>query len=703
MTTTSTTVIVGTSPDLITFTGSTIKSCDITEQIDPISLTVPFDTVDIHLFSDTDAFNILDPTGFYANLVENEIIDAYETVDGNQIYKGRFYLKDWDSVSPQEMVLSGIDGIGLMNDIPYHGGLWVPSVTSITDVILVEDLLDEIIVDAAGLTYVADGALAIISTELTGWFPKVSCREALQQVLVRIGAYATCANSSDVLIKQTVLAADGNIDLVLSKTLKAQNSPIALRPIVTGVEVHYHDYTKVIAYDSDGDGSYETNSKVLFDGSIVEGDYTIYLDPDIAYDYGHIYGQAMTATTTAENATPTYYSFTCTGAGTWNLVMLGFYKHSHWPVSVIASSYKKENKVIIEDATLIDVDSADTIANLIYDYYQQRYVVKTKLFGHPTISVGKLVLVETLTPATYILGTVEKANIDLAHGYVSEVEIVGEINTPENVLYPAKYNDDFVGISYIGTWNTAAAGSAYEGDLHYVPTNENGEARFVFFGNYLTMVYSQLTDRGSVEIYIDDVLVDTVSENGAEAYQTEWTSDELTNNFHTAKLVHVDGAVTDLDAVEIGGYFVAGKYDDIAFMNMWDLGADAETYSVGYLNTQSGTVGGGDQFEITFYGKFIHVGFISFNTGGSLFVQIDSDSEVEIDTSADAGAGMVSNRWKSDELTLGTHTLIVHDDVASSILFDYIEIFNTYTATAALEFYDGTIWEDYDENDLEEW
>ena len=88
------------------------------------------------------------------------------------------------------------------------------------------------------------------------------------------------------------------------------------------------------------------------------------------------------------------------------------------------------NVVRIEKAYLVTSALVDGVLERVYDYYQQRFLQKTKLFV-PEPTLGNSVLVDTSIEGRKIGGIIEKMNTDLARGFVSDVEIVGVVKEVE--------------------------------------------------------------------------------------------------------------------------------------------------------------------------------------------------------------------------------------------------------------------------------
>ena len=116
-----------------------------------------------------------------------------------------------------------------------------------------------------------------------------------------------------------------------------------------------------------------------------------------------------------------YYSFTCTGAGTFILMSWGYYDLIRRGYSVTSAT---ENILKIPEPMLVmDVSDYETIADFIYDYMQQRYKYIFKTFGRVD-AVGDEVTAITSNSARQVMGTIVKNEINLI-GMVSKVTLIG--------------------------------------------------------------------------------------------------------------------------------------------------------------------------------------------------------------------------------------------------------------------------------------
>lgn len=133
----------------------------------------------------------------------------------------------------------------------------------------------------------------------------------------------------------------------------------------------------------------------------------------------------------------------------------------------------------------------------------------------------------------------------------------GMTNTTDALRVQLKKNttlrldDDNSALAYTGTWATIAHDSAYGGDYQR-STALNSTMTYAFTGDKVQWEYIKATNGGVVDVYIDDVKVDSVNQyNASTTFGNLWTSATLPNTYHTLKLVHVSGTYGYLDAVDV--------------------------------------------------------------------------------------------------------------------------------------------------------
>jgi hypothetical protein len=396
---------------LTRFTGTDVKAATLLEEINPLSLELPINTLELTLFSAGGNFSIVAPAGVYANLQYKDPLDAYEEVNGVSVYLGRFYLDQWESKTENEAVFHASDAIRLLDKTDFFVGYLYSMPTS-------DDVIDRIFT-AVGLDYDLDASLVgiDIGTTFTNVFPLTSCRDALQNILFAIGGYATCSRSNIVQIKPFELASSLiTFDHTITASQKGKGEPVQLRPLVTGVQVSSHDFNAIV-------NSAPGSDPELYNNTVGTGIIKLTF-PDKARNYLRM--GTFSGTITEE--TPYYIVQNVTVGGTMIIKESAYFPESQTIKTILNGSLPANtpaNIISIKDAVCVRSYNIDTIAQRVYDYFQQRYLQKARLYGS-MLTVGNSVLIATQSNRQ-IKGIVEKMETDLANGFVSKADIVGVV------------------------------------------------------------------------------------------------------------------------------------------------------------------------------------------------------------------------------------------------------------------------------------
>ena len=164
------------------------------------------------------------------------------------------------------------------------------------------------------------------------------------------------------------------------------------------------------------------------------------------------------------------------------------------------------------------------------------------------------------TNATGIASPVVNAGASSGHTYRFEVratDAVGNVGIwlAGPTIKPTLYQQSYSGITYHGTWTTASSTNYDGGSVKYA-TAAGAYATYTFTGKGVAFVTTRASSRGTVKVYVDGVLVTTLSCNAASTtyrwvgFARTWAS----SGTHTLKLVVVGTAGhprIDLDAIEV--------------------------------------------------------------------------------------------------------------------------------------------------------
>jgi len=411
----------------VEFSGTDIREAIVTEEFNPLSITLPISTLNLLLYSEDADFSILNPAGDYEDLKYRAPLAVYASINGVEKFIGQYFLKSWENKSETLIRFQCMDSMGVLNSLTtYLGGIWLTPIT-------MGELIDTILGEA-GVSYDLDPNLTDV--ELTGWIPVCTYREALQQVLIAGGGYAICARQLGGIKIGTILALgvttkgiitgvgrtgqsrnwkkrwrpsqwEGVVGTIsIPRSEQGANTKPILRPLITGVDVEAHDITE------------GTGTRKLFDGELAIGVHdiifsqpmhTLSVSGAIISASGANYAELTVASAGAVTLDGSVYDDTVT-----------VFSHGTPPTPP-----QTENRLRLENGSLVNSANAATIAELVYNYYAGRYKQSAKLIK-PLAKIGDPVLIETLYDRE-INGIVEKMVVNLAGGYLAQTDVIGSV------------------------------------------------------------------------------------------------------------------------------------------------------------------------------------------------------------------------------------------------------------------------------------
>jgi hypothetical protein len=125
--------------------------------------------------------------------------------------------------------------------------------------------------------------------------------------------------------------------------------------------------------------------------------------------------------------------------------------------------------------------------------------------------------------------------------------------TALTVLSAGTYDDTKPAFAYLGTWLNFSGTGPYNNTLHYTQTAGN-TASFSFNGTSFKLFYTEGTDRGNIDVWIDGSLITTINaKTSSVAWQHKYISPSFAAGTHTVQFKHAGptGTYIDLDAVMI--------------------------------------------------------------------------------------------------------------------------------------------------------
>jgi hypothetical protein len=133
---------------------------------------------------------------------------------------------------------------------------------------------------------------------------------------------------------------------------------------------------------------------------------------------------------------------------------------------------------------------------------------------------------------------------------VDSIEVLPDYTIPS--LKPGIADDIDPLWSYSGDWTIYAGGGPYANSLHMSNTIGDSAQIKIEGGSHFKVTYLQYSNRGMIDVYVDDVKVDSINAT-SDIFELQkiWMSGTISSGLHTLRFVHASGAVIDIDAIEV--------------------------------------------------------------------------------------------------------------------------------------------------------
>src|SRR6266487_2464128 len=237
---------------------------------------------------------------------------------------------------------------------------------------------------------------------------------------------------------------------------------------------------------------------------------------------------------------------------------------------------------------------------------------------------------------------------------------------------PGTYDDTDAAWSYTGNWIGASQTGPYNNTDHYTNT-QNASAAITFTGTQFTVYFTQYSNRGNMDVWIDGTQQYTINENGSLIWQQGWTLPvALSNGTHTVQFKNPNASTStyiDVDAITITGPVGPGTYDDTdaawSYTGNWVGASQTGPYNNTdhYINIQNASA------AITFTGTQFTVYFTKYSNRGNMDVWIDGTQQYTINEN---GSLIWQQGWTLPvALSNGTHMVqFKNPNVSTSTYID---------------------------------
>lgn len=370
---------------------SRVITAKLTEEISPVALTVPINTLDISFFTPNDRLSLLDPQGAYQLFQWKQELQAYKMMDGVKTYLGPYYLREATGTVDAVTNIACVDIIGILDTVEYTGGIYsnVPLAELLDELLTIEEVAVEI-----------DPAFAEVT--ISGYLPICSKRQALQHIAFAIGAVLDPTRIEKTL---RLYPLPTTVSQTITPARKILGHKVTLEDLVTQVEVTAHDYLL------------SDELKEITKTTLAVGEHTITFSAPVS----------VTTVTgaTIVTAHPNYCVVDVTTAG--EVVLSGYAYLDATTVytvktSLIPAGGKKGVKAV-SGATLVDPGKAAAVAGRLYAYYQDRYTDEGGVLPGGEIPAQRAAL-SSLGSKT-ITGNLQRVVTDLAGGCLETITMRG--------------------------------------------------------------------------------------------------------------------------------------------------------------------------------------------------------------------------------------------------------------------------------------
>lgn len=377
---------------LMVLADAQVQKAVLTEELSIAALTVPINLLEFSFYTDDVDFSLLDPQGAYSLFQWKQEIKAYKTINGVRTYLGPYYLKEAEGAVDAVTQLSCVCILGILDAAEYKGGIYneKPLEDLISEILTPEDVAFDIDVAFSGVT-------------ISGYLPICNKRYAIQNIAFAIGCIVDVTRADKVSFHSAAAA----VSNAILPERKIVGHKISLEDLITQVDITAHEY------------SLETELKELHKATYQAGAHVVKFT-------GPVSATAITGATLT-TAHPNYCVINVVSAGE---VVISGYGYVDAPtihtvtLDGLLPAGARGGSKSITTATLVDPSKAPTVAEMLYQYYQKRYIDEGSLIpGDEKLAVK--CEIETMG-GKKLTGHVERIVTDLSGGSLQSIKIRGQ-------------------------------------------------------------------------------------------------------------------------------------------------------------------------------------------------------------------------------------------------------------------------------------
>lgn len=342
----------------IVIEGRDINSVQVTQEVCPLSTTLPISTAEM---------TFLNTAGADYDFAERQDLVIYN--DNKMI--GKYFIEEATRLTKKQWRVMAYDYIGLLDSVDFVGNLYYGKTAKV--------VADEIF-SAAGVKYTMSDELA--EKQVTGFIPYTTCRKALQQLLFAIGGFARTAYSETVDLLPVSTTIRESIPMAGRILLGTQS--VKTETDVSEIELVSHKYVNDFPnmktlYTVEEDVE---NAKIMFSDPVEPA--SLYLSKDDEQVDGGIIEKGVN------------YAILTAPAGSVLKGIIYLHETSSKTVTNTKGHIWKSNKKTISDATMVGQNNLDEALARCYDYLTRTKTVSSKVVeADPVLMVGEQYEIET--------------------------------------------------------------------------------------------------------------------------------------------------------------------------------------------------------------------------------------------------------------------------------------------------------------------
>lgn len=384
----------------LVFSGNELKRATVIEEIDPTSIQSPTNSLELEVISSAELLSIID-----AAEDSGWPLDAYELIDNDVVYMGRFYVDEWEQPTTSRVRISCVDRLKLLENQTYFGMVFYDSPPY-----TIGGMIDNMAY-YVGFDYTIDPDLSAIGFTNAGMY-YTNVRDALQKIAMAAGGYVTCSRSASVDIKK-IRYSSGSYNVTLENSDIKINKPAKLRQNVTGVNVVSTNFRRDLS----------APVEKIYESDVSVGECML------IYNYPSEYANDTDSTATY---TPlindwgggkwmqyrTYRRITVTSPGLLSFDGVPYIR------SKTNHSIGSGNFLNVAGNEFISLALGPDSAQRIYDYYQQRGELEIRTFGI-NVQPGDVIKLPTINVNKKFYGVVESVKSEMASGLSQNLKLIG--------------------------------------------------------------------------------------------------------------------------------------------------------------------------------------------------------------------------------------------------------------------------------------